>query len=105
MRLRPTADLVVLQLGLNDYLVTDDPAATADRLEQIRSRLPVPVLIFPPVAPTAWSASWRAELEARGVEIPADYPATLPTFDQRHPTPGGYAAMAGLWLDRILKQP
>lgn len=105
LRIRPTADLVVLQLGLNDYLVTSDPAETADRLEQIRARLPVPVLIFPPVAPNAWSAALRAELVARGIEIPADYPATLPTFDQLHPTHGGYAAMAGLWLDRILKQP
>lgn len=105
MRIRPTADLVILQLGLNDRLITTDPAEVVDRLEQIRARLPVPVLVFPPVAPLPWSATLRAELEARGFSVPPDYPSTLPTFDELHPTRGGYAAMAGLWLDRILDLP
>ena len=107
---RKSPDLVVVDLGLNDALVTTDPEETVDRLVQIRDALsPVPVAFFPPIAPPngprgAWPWHVREAMERRGL-FAAEYPAWLPTFDRLHPTDGGYAAKAGLWLDAIHQQP
>lgn len=107
---RKSPDLVVVDLGLNDALVTTDPEETVDRLVQIRDALsPVPVAFFPPIAPPngprgAWPWHVREAMERRGL-FAGEYPAWLPTFDRLHPTDGGYAAKAGLWLDAIHQQP
>jgi lysophospholipase L1-like esterase len=103
-------DLVVVDLGLNDYLITKDPKETVDRLEAIRAALePVPVVFFPPLAPpdgprNDWPMQVRKAMEERGL-FTGEYPPYLPTFDRLHPTDGGYAGKAGLWLDAIRRVP
>lgn len=107
---RKSPDLVIVDAGLNDALVTAEPGETVDRLILMRDRLsPVPVVFFPPIAPPdgprgVWPLLVRAEMEQRGL-FAAEYPMALPTFDRLHPTDGGYAAKAGLWLDAIREQP
>jgi len=104
-------DAVIVDLGINDLLVTTDPRETVDRLVKIRDLLkPVPVLFYPPVAPESgrrgdWPLRVRAEMEKRGLFSEPQYPTSLPTFDGLHPTHGGYAAMGGLWLDGLRRLP
>jgi len=104
-------DAVIVDLGINDLLVTSDPRETVDRLVKIRDLLkPVPVLFYPPVAPESgprgdWPLRVRAEMEKRGLFSEPQYPTSLPTYDGLHPTHGGYAAMGALWLDGLRKLP
>lgn len=104
-------DAVIVDLGINDLLVTNDPVETVDRLEQIRDVLaPVPVLFYPPIAPPDgkrgdWPQRVRAEMEARGLFANPQYPDHVPTWDKLHPTDGGYAAMGGLWVDGLRSLP
>lgn len=103
-------DLVIIDLGINDALETRNPLDTVRRLEALRDRLaPIPVVFFPPMAPPdgprgRWP--WRVrQLMARHHLIAGDYPEFVPTFDRLHPSAGGYAAKAGLWLDAVRAQP
>lgn len=104
-------DAVIVDLGINDLLITKDPAETVDRLEAIREALaPVPVVFYPPIAPPDgprgdWPLQVRAEMESRGLFGDAEYPPWVPTFDGLHPTHGGYAAKGGLWLDGLRRLP
>lgn len=104
-------DVVIVDLGINDLLVTKDPEQTVDRLVAIRRALkPLRVLFFPPIAPPDgprrdWPERVRAAMEKRGLFSEAQYPPYVPTFDGLHPTDGGYAAKAGLWLDALRKLP
>lgn len=100
-------DVVIVDLGMNDALITGDPRETVDRLVAIqRSLAPSPVLFFPPIAPPsgprgAWPARVRVEMERRGLFAGRQYPTQVPTFDDLHPTSGGYVAKAGLWIDGL----
>lgn len=104
-------DAVIVDLGLNDLLITQDPAATVSRLLRIRKALaPVPVVFFPPIAPPEgprgdWPQRVRAAMVKRKLFEEPQYPAYVPTFDDLHPTDGGYAAKAALWLDALRKLP
>jgi lysophospholipase L1-like esterase len=104
-------DAAIIDLGINDLLVTRDPEQTVDRLVAIRRALkPIPVLFFPPIAPPDgprgdWPERVRAAMEKRGLFSGKQYPPYVPTFDGLHPTDGGYAAKAGLWLDGLRKLP
>jgi len=104
-------DAVIVNLGINDLLITKNPAETVDRLQAIRAALaPVPVLFYPPIAPPGgprgdWPLRVRAEMTKRGLFADPQYPAYVPTFDGLHPTHGGYAAMGALWLDGLRKLP
>jgi len=104
-------DAVIIDLGINDLLITKNPVETVDRLETIRDALgPVPVLFYPPIAPRDgprgdWPERVRAEMVARGLFAEPQYPPYLPTWDKLHPTHGGYAAMGALWLDGLRKLP
>lgn len=104
-------DAVIVDLGLNDLLITQDPETTASRLVRIRKELaPVPVLFFPPIAPPNgprgdWPQRVRAAMVKRRLFEEKQYPAYVPTFDGLHPTDGGYAAKAALWLDRLRTLP
>lgn len=100
-------DVVIVDLGINDALITRDPDETVDRLVAIKAMLaPTPVLLFPPIAPTggprgAWPGAVRAEMERRGLIAARQYPAYVPTYDDLHPTSGGYVAKAGMWIDGL----
>ena len=104
-------DAVIVDLGINDLLITKNPRETVDRLEIIRNALaPVPVLFYPPIAPRDgprgdWPQRVRAEMTARGLFSDPLYPQYVPTWDNLHPTHGGYAAMGALWLDGLRKLP
>lgn len=104
-------DAVVVDLGLNDLLITQNPDETVDRLVRIRKALaPVPVLFFPPMAPPNgprgdWPQRVRAAMVKRKLFDEKQYPAYLPTFDDLHLTDGGYAAKGALWMDRLRKLP
>lgn len=104
-------DAVVVDLGINDLQLTNDPQETVARLKQIREALaPAPVLFFPPIAPPdgprgTWPQEVRAEMIKQGLFDEAQYPAYVPTYDGLHPTDGGYAAKAALWLDALRKLP
>lgn len=104
-------DAVIVDLGINDPQVTSDPKETVARLVQIGKALaPAPVLFFPPMAPPdgprgAWPQEVRAEMVRQGLFDDAQYPAYVPTYDGLHPTDGGYAAKAALWLDALRKLP
>ncbi len=104
-------DAVIVDLGINDALKSNDPAATVDRLKRIEKALaPIPVLFFPPIAPPGgprgdWPQRVRAAMIEAGVFDEKQYPPYVPTFDGLHPTHGGYAAKAGLWLDRLRALP
>jgi lysophospholipase L1-like esterase len=104
-------DAVIVDLGLNDLQITEDPKDTVDRLVRIRDALrPIPVLLYPPMSPPDgqrgdWADRVRAEMTARGLFTDREYPPYVPTFDGLHPTAGGYAAKGGLWLDGLRKLP
>jgi lysophospholipase L1-like esterase len=104
-------DAVIVDLGINDRLASNDAGETVDRLVAIRDALaPIPVLLYPPIAPPTgprgdWPQRVRAEMEKRGLLTEPQYPPYVPTFDGLHPTDGGYAAKAGLWLDGLRKLP
>lgn len=106
-----TIDAVIVDLGINDRLVTDDPRVTVDHLVQIRDALaPAPVLLYPPIAPRDgprgdWPQRLRAAMAARGLFDEKQYPPYLPTYDGLHPTPGGYAALGALWIDGLRRLP
>jgi hypothetical protein len=97
---------VIVDLGLNDRSITQEPSEVADRLVAIRDRLaPIPTLFFPPIAPDdAWALSVRRQMKDREL-FTGQYPRSLPTYDPVHLTDGGYAAKAGLWLDAIRRVP
>lgn len=104
-------DAVIVDLGINDRLITDDPRETVDRLLRIRDALaPAPVLVYPPIAPRDgprgdWPQRVRAAMEERGLFAETQYPPYLPTYDGLHPTHGGYAALGALWLDGLRRLP
>lgn len=104
-------DAAIVDLGINDLQVTKDPVETVARLKAIRDALaPVPVLFFPPIAPPdgprgTWPQEVRAEMVKQGLFAEAQYPAYVPTYDGLHPTDGGYAAKAALWLDALRRLP
>lgn len=104
-------DAVIVDLGINDLQLGQSPAETVARLKLIREALaPAPVLFFPPIAPPdgprgAWPQEVRAEMVKQGLFDETQYPAYVPTYDGLHPTDGGYAAKAALWLDALRKLP
>ena len=104
-------DAAIVDLGLNDLLITQDPEATVARLARIRKALaPVPVIFFPPIAPPNgprgdWPRRVRAAMIKHKLFDERQYPAYLPTFDDLHLTDGGYAAKAALWLDALRRLP
>lgn len=104
-------DVVIVDLGINDLLITHDPKETVARLIRIRDALaPTPVLFFPPIAPRSgprgtWPKELRTEMVKQGLFDGKPYPAYVPTYDGLHPTDGGYAAKAALWLDALRRLP
>lgn len=104
-------DAAIVDLGINDALKSDDPKETVERLKRIRDALaPAPVLFFPPIAPPDgprrdWPERLRAAMIEAGLFDEKQYPPYVPTWDGLHPTHGGYAAKAGLWLDRLRALP
>lgn len=104
-------DAVIVDLGLNDALITQDPNETADRLVRIKKTLaPTPVIFFPPIAPPGgprgdWPQRVRAAMKKRRLFTESQYPPYLPTFDDLHETDGGYAAKGALYVDALHKLP
>jgi lysophospholipase L1-like esterase len=104
-------DVVIVDLGLNDLLITQDPNETVERLVRIKKSLaPIPVIFFPPIAPPSgprgdWPQRVRTAMVKRRLFDERQYPPYLPTFDGLHETDGGYAAKAALYIDALRKLP
>lgn len=104
-------DAVIVDLGLNDALITQDPNETVERLLQIKKMLaPTRVIFFPPIAPPSgprgdWPQRVRAAMKKRRLFDERQYPPYLPTFDGLHETDGGYAAKGALYVDALRKLP
>lgn len=97
-------DAVLVTLGANDVLGHVEPDTTVANLEQLGAILgPDHVFVAPPLpaAVEPFQSGVRAireRLVGRKLVTGPDWPA-LPTADGLHLTEGGYAAVAGLWLD------